>query len=76
FGANRLKYPDNLEEIVTKAVEHAKKARKLTGRGDALIALDLGPTGKLLEPLGDLSFDDAVVIYAEVIEYGTKAGAV
>ena len=75
FGANRLKYPDNLEEIVTKAVEHAKKARKLTGRGDALIALDLGPTGKLLEPLGDLSFDDAVDIYAEVIEYGTKAGA-
>ena len=75
FGANRLKYPDNLEEIVTKAVEHAKKARELTGRGDALIALDLGPTGKLLEPLGDLSFDDAVDIYAEVIEYGTKAGA-
>ena len=75
FGANRLKYPDNLEEIVTKAVEHAKKARELTGRTDALIALDLGPTGKLLEPLGDLSFDDAVDIYAEVIEYGTKAGA-
>lgn len=75
FGANRLKYPDNLEEIVTKAVGHAKKARELTGRADALIALDLGPTGKLLEPLGDLSFDDAVDIYAEVIEYGTKAGA-
>ena len=60
FGANRLKYPDNLEEIVTKAVGHAKKARELTGRADALIALDLCPTGKLLEPLGDLSFDDAV----------------
>lgn len=35
---NRLKYPDNLEEIVTKAVEHAKKARELTGCTDALIA--------------------------------------
>ena len=71
FGANRLKYPDNLEEIVTKAVEHAKKARELTGRANALIALDLGPTGKLLEPLGDLSFDDAIAC-PKVAEYSKE----
>ena len=35
-----------------------KGKENLQGAGDALIALDLGPTGKLLEPLGDLSFDD------------------
>ena len=74
FGANRLKYPENLKEIVIAAVSHAKRAREITGRHDALIALDLGPTGKLLEPLGDLSFDDAVDIYGEVIDYGVEAG--
>ena len=46
FGANALKYPDNLREIVEAAVVHAKKARALSGRSDAYIALDIGPTGR------------------------------
>ncbi len=72
FGANRLKF-DNLEEIVTAAVKNAKTACE--GYEDAYIALDIGPTGKMLEPLGDLKFEDAVSIFSETIKIGAKAGA-
>lgn len=41
----------------------------------AFIALDLGPTGKLLKPLGDLEFERAVALYKEVIGIGVRAGA-
>ncbi len=75
FGANRLKFPDALEDIVTAAVELAKKARRQTHREDAYIALNIGPTGKLLEPMGDLPFETAVDIFGEVVRYGAKAGA-
>ncbi len=75
FGANRLKFPDNLEEIVTSAVALAKEARRRSGRDDAYIALDIGPTGKLLKPMGDLAFDDAVDIFGEVVRIGANAGA-
>ncbi|MBQ9027756.1 MAG: homocysteine S-methyltransferase family protein [Lachnospiraceae bacterium] len=75
FGANALKFPDNLEEIVTAAVENAKEARRRTGREDAYVALDIGPTGKLLEPLGDLPFEKAVELFGEVVRYGSRAGA-
>ncbi len=75
FGANRIKYPDNLEEIVRAGVELAIEARKEGGREDAYIALDLGPTGKLLKPLGDLDFEEAVSIFGEVARIGAEAGA-
>lgn len=76
FGANRLKYPDNLDEIVSAAVGLAKEARRRSGReDDSYIALDIGPTGKLLKPMGDLSFDDAVDIFAEVVRIGAREGA-
>ncbi len=76
FGANELKYPDNLEEIIRSGVELAIRARSACGRDDdAWIALDVGPTGKLLEPLGDLSFDRAVEIFSHVIQIGRDAGA-
>ena len=56
FGANRLKYPGEkaflLEEIVRAGVANARAAVETAGRG--YVALDLGPTGKLLKPLGDL----------------------
>lgn len=75
FGANALKYPDNLEEIVTSAVQIAGRARKEANREDAFIALDIGPTGKLLEPMGDLSFERAVELFGEVVRIGSGAGA-
>jgi len=75
FGANALKFPDDLEEIVTAAVNNAQEARRRSGREDAYVALDIGPTGKLLEPLGDLPFEKAVELFGEVVRYGSRAGA-
>lgn len=73
FGANGFKY-DNLEEMVTAAVVNAKKAVADSGR-KAYVALDMGPTGKLLKPMGTLDFEECVSIYADVVRYGAKAGA-
>lgn len=72
FGANRVKYhgqPYALDEVVNAAVENVK-----CGAEGAVVALDVGPTGKLLKPLGDLSFEDAYETFKEVIVYGQKAG--
>lgn len=71
FGANRLKF-DNLEEIINAAVANAKKACE---GYDAYIALDIGPLGKMLEPLGDMPFEKAVEIFSETVRIGAKAGA-
>ena len=73
FGANRLKFKDDLESIVTAAVENARTAVREAGHG--YVALDLGPTGRLLKPLGDLEFEDAVKLYKEVVSIGARAGA-
>ena len=76
FGANILKYPDQLEEIIRAGISLAQAARHACGRDDdAWIALDMGPTGKLLEPLGDLSFEHAVEIFAQIVRIGAEAGA-
>ncbi len=74
FGLNSLKFPGRIEELMNAAVELAKQARVNTGREDAYIAIDVGPTGKLLEPMGDLSFDRAVELFGEVMAAGEKAG--
>ena len=74
FGANRFKF-DNVSEIVTAAVKICQQARKEAGReDDAYVAIDVGPTGKLLEPMGDLAFNDAVDVFAEIIKAGYEAG--
>ena len=77
FGANGLKFGSegefSLKNLVTAAVENAKAAIKEAGHG--YVALDLGPTGKLLKPLGDLAFTDACDLYKEVVSYGVEAGA-
>ncbi len=81
FGCNALKFPEDgdmsLEKLVFAAVENARKAIKKAGKvqgEDAYIALDLGPTGKLLEPLGDLPFEKAVSLYAQVTKIGVNCG--
>ncbi len=74
FGANRLKFSsEELEKIVARAVELAKAARASVD-GERFIALDLGPTGKLLKPYGDLEFEDAVEVFAETVRLGVKYG--
>lgn len=76
FGANTLKFSiDELDEIICHAVKNADEARKASsGEQEKYIALDVGPTGKLLKPLGDLDFEDAVKIFAETIRLGVKYG--
>ncbi len=74
FGLNSLKFPGRVEELMTAAVNLAKQAIQNTGREDAYIAIDIGPTGKLLEPMGDLSFDRAVELFGEAMSAGEKAG--
>ena len=72
FGANAVKYhgqPYTLKQVVNAAVDNAKSA----GR-DIIVALDVGPTGKLLAPMGDLSFEDAYEAFREVMIYGEQAG--
>ncbi len=70
FGANRIKMKDNpglIEDAIVKGVEIAREANP-----DGFVALDIGPLGKLLMPMGDLSFDDAYDIFAEVVRAGAK----
>ena len=76
FGANSLKFSaDELEEIVAAAVANARAAREQsTAADEKFIALDIGPTGKLLKPLGDLDFEDAVAIFAQTVRLGVKYG--
>ncbi len=79
FGANSLKYtgkdgmPD-VAQVVKAAVENARRAIKESGRDDAYVALDMGPCGKMLEPLGDYRFEDTVALFAQVVKAG-KDGA-
>ena len=62
FGANGLKFqPDELEAIIRAAMENARTARaRSKAPQEKFSALDIGPSGRLLRPLGDLDFEDAV----------------
>ena len=74
FGANRRKLEatgHTVAEVVGAAVRNAKAAV-----GDrALVAVDMGPLGELLEPMGTLSFEEAYDLFAEVARAGAEAGA-
>lgn len=79
FGANSLKYgaahgkPD-VTEVVAAGIANARSAVRKSGR-EAFVALDIGPSGKMLEPLGDYGFEEAVAMFAETVRAGVGAGA-
>ena len=76
FGANRYKIEKTdytVEEIITKAVEIARKAKE--DYKDTYIALDVGSTGKMLKPIGDVSFEESYEVFKEQMIAGEKAGA-
>ena len=78
FGANRFHYQtEELEKVIHAAVECAAAARAQAagGQKEKYIALDIGPTGKLLEPYGPLPFSEAVDAFAEVVRIGADCGA-
>lgn len=76
FGANCLKF-DNLEEIIAAAVKNAKNAIAEFGgdKDKCFVAFDMGPLGKMLEPLGDMKFEDAVEVFRKSSVLGEKYGA-
>ena len=76
FGANTLKFDETqLEQIVKTAITNAKNAIKNSKAPQhKFIALDIGPTGKLLKPLGDLDFEYAVSVFAKTVRLGAKYG--
>lgn len=82
FGANALKFHAkdcSLERIVKTAVKLVKEAAEETLSGGkehtVYTALDIGPTGKLLKPMGDLEFEEAYEAFREVMIWGEEAGA-
>ena len=76
FGGSSIKLSGHgydATDVVTRAVAIARRAASAyKGR---YVALDIGPTGKLLEPMGTLSFDEAYEAFAEMARAGEKAGA-
>lgn len=80
FGANGRKLPDGCEvgAVVERAVGIAREAaaRHASNTGvEALVALDIGPIGELLEPSGSLRFDQAYALFREQVTAGVAAGA-
>ena len=74
FGANPAKYHGDapLEDVIAAGVGIAREAAKSAG---GLVALDVGPTGRLLKPSGDFEFDAAYDAFAAQIRVGAAAGA-
>lgn len=76
FGANCLKFEDaELEKIISAAISHVKKAKaESSATQEKWVAMDIGPTGRMLKPYGDLSFEDAVKVFAKTVRLGVKYG--
>jgi len=68
FGVNRLKYHGKYElgALIRAAITNARAS------GAKKVALDIGPTGKLLAPAGDLAFETAYEAFAEVVRAGVE----
>ncbi|EDU37142.1 homocysteine methyltransferase [Clostridium sporogenes] len=75
FGANEIKLKQSefsVESIIDKAINNVKKARR---NKEIFIALDIGPIGQLLEPMGTLKFEEAYEIFKRQAIQGQKSGA-
>lgn len=77
FGANILKFSKSeLDEIIKAAIANVRAAKEEScAVGEKFIALDIGPTGKMLRPYGDFDFEDAVSVFAATVKLGVKYGA-
>ena len=77
FGANILKFPrEELEQIVKAAIGHVRAAMAESATSQPKwVAVDIGPTGRMLAPYGDLDFEDAVAVFAETVKLAQKHGA-
>ena len=78
FGANILKFGDELEDIIVAGLNNVRTAISRLApekQADRYVAFDIGPLGKMLQPLGDLPFEDAVEIFAKSIRIAARHGA-
>lgn len=81
FGANRLKLKGtgySVEQVITQAVNIAREVADRYNKGikpEKFVALDLSTIGKLMEPAGELTFEDAYDIFKEQVIAGAEAGA-
>lgn len=80
FGANALKFHDDtytLEDVIAAAIQNVREAARssVTDERTYYVALDVGPTGKLLKPSGELSFEDAYEAFTKTMRIGAKEGA-
>ena len=78
FGTNPQKlapYGVTCGEVMAAAVANVRAAMEQAGVTDGYVMADIGPTGKLLKPYGDLDFEDAVSLFAESIRGAAQAGA-
>lgn len=64
FGVNPLKY-ENYEKYITRAIYLAREA--MAEYPEAYLALDIGPLGRMIKPLGDLDFEDAIAAFAKIV---------
>ena len=74
FGANAYRLEEtgcSVTEVITAAVEIAKTA---TAGTEAKVALDIGPVGKMMKPIGLLDFDQAYDYFREQVMIGVAAG--
>lgn len=71
FGASRRKLGEDPAPYISAAIAAARRA----AGPDRYVALDAGPLGALLEPFGEVTFDEAYAMYAEIMEAGAAAGA-
>jgi 5-methyltetrahydrofolate--homocysteine methyltransferase len=75
-NALTLKTTDlSVAEVITAGVTLAREALEQHGTQGCFVALDVGPLGELLKPLGQSAFDDAVALFTEQVEAGSAAGA-
>ena len=74
FGATRLKFGADTAKVIRAGIALARRAVLQAGHG--LVAMDMGPLGRLLEPAGDLGFEEAVSLYREAAEAGADADLV
>ncbi len=77
FGANPLHFGEKeLDAVIGSAIRLAREAtEQASTKQPKFVALDIGPTGRLLKPLGDLDFEDAVALFATQVRLGVRHGA-
>ena len=71
FGASRRKLGEDPAPYIAAGVAIARRA----AGGERYVALDVGPLGALLAPFGEVSFEEAYGMFAEIVEAGERAGA-